>query len=155
MGRRIYCNNDFVWKYIFGKQGSELCRLMEDYGVGKHNMDENGPQFTMVWDDINKLRDLLNETVILPNGREATRNQMLRNFGRAERRVFGVKGTATFDKCDKFYGRTSITGFTTNGRMETNYGSDTLFWSMAKAIYKTARKEYFKGNHTVVFQDEW
>jgi len=155
MGRRIYCNGDYVWKYTFGKQGSELCELMQKYGVGTHNMDESNPQFTMVWDDICKLRDLLNETVVLPNGRQATRKQMLRNFSRAESRVFDAKGRATFDKFDLFYGASGITGKTVTGRMEKNYGSDALFWAMAKAVYIKTRKEYFKGNHTVLFEDEW
>lgn len=37
MGRLVTCNDDYVWKYVFGKQNSELYRVPKDVGVGKHH----------------------------------------------------------------------------------------------------------------------
>jgi hypothetical protein len=36
MGRRIYENGNFVWKYTFGRQDSNMCDLTFDYGIGKY-----------------------------------------------------------------------------------------------------------------------
>jgi hypothetical protein len=34
MGRRIYEDGNFVWKYVFAEQPSEQGRLYHDYGIG-------------------------------------------------------------------------------------------------------------------------
>jgi len=36
MGRLVTCDDDCVWKYVFGKQNSELYRVPEEVGVGDH-----------------------------------------------------------------------------------------------------------------------
>ena len=36
MGRYVTCGEDIVWKYRFGVQPSELYRIEEELGVGKH-----------------------------------------------------------------------------------------------------------------------
>jgi hypothetical protein len=159
MGRRIYCNGDFVYKYNFGKQESELYKLDEQHGVGKHNMSDDCPQYTMTRDDIIKLDALLDENITLPTGKIMTRRKMVRNFRKAERRLFGKEGLATFDRCDLLYGRKASPYApgqpAIQGRMNKNYTADVMFWSMASVILRKARMEYRKGNTTIVFEDEW
>jgi len=37
MGRRIYDQTgEFVWKYTFGRQPSEMCRYAEEFNIGKY-----------------------------------------------------------------------------------------------------------------------
>jgi len=37
MGRLVTCDDDYVWKYVFGKQNSELYRVPKEVGVGEHH----------------------------------------------------------------------------------------------------------------------
>ncbi|WP_415882351.1 hypothetical protein [Neptuniibacter sp. QD34_54] len=37
MGRLVTCDEDYVWKYVFGEQNSELYRVPQDVGVGEHH----------------------------------------------------------------------------------------------------------------------
>lgn len=36
MGRSIYCDGEFVWKYAFGAQSSEQYRIFEELGIGEY-----------------------------------------------------------------------------------------------------------------------
>lgn len=41
MGRRIYeVNGDFVWKYSFGRQASEMSRFSEEFEIGEYQRSE-------------------------------------------------------------------------------------------------------------------
>ncbi len=37
MGRYVTCGDEIVWKYVFGKQASELYRVPMKTGAGQHN----------------------------------------------------------------------------------------------------------------------
>ncbi|ARU57243.1 hypothetical protein OLMES_3202 [Oleiphilus messinensis] len=37
MGRFVTCDDDYVWKYVFGEQNSELYKVPEELGVGEHH----------------------------------------------------------------------------------------------------------------------
>lgn len=37
MGRLVTCDDDYVWKYVFGKQNSELYRVPKEIGVGEYH----------------------------------------------------------------------------------------------------------------------
>jgi len=61
MGRRIYENGKFVWKYTFGRQTSEMIRLAEEFGVGNYSTnisnDEDEQMTCRTW-SVNKETDL-------------------------------------------------------------------------------------------------
>lgn len=71
MGRRIYENGNFVWKYTFGRQDSNMCDYVYRYGIGKYiteehtekNDDETYNYTNKVWvvkrTDIHRLQELL------------------------------------------------------------------------------------------------
>ena len=76
MGRRIYENGKFVWKYVFGRQPSEMGRLADEFGIGKyeHRMERDEKedieidvyQWLATDKDIPKLKKLLKQ---LGNGK--------------------------------------------------------------------------------------
>lgn len=39
MGRSVYCNGEFVWKYVFASQNSEQYRIYEELGIGEYERD--------------------------------------------------------------------------------------------------------------------
>lgn len=36
MGRHVYCQGNWVWKYVFAGQNSEQCRIFEDLDLGDY-----------------------------------------------------------------------------------------------------------------------
>ena len=38
MGRLVTCNDQIIWKYVFGEQNSEIYRVPEEVGVGVHSL---------------------------------------------------------------------------------------------------------------------
>lgn len=62
MGRRIYCGEDFVWKYAFGKQSSEQYRVAEELGIGRIvNVSDYGDTLILSKEDIPALEEYLEE----------------------------------------------------------------------------------------------
>ena len=62
MGRRIYENGNFVWKYVFGAQPSEQYRIYEQFGIGEYEEDEQCDSLdylTLTTEDISDLEEIL------------------------------------------------------------------------------------------------
>ena len=38
MGRYVYENNEYVWKYEFAKQASEQCRIAEEFNMSRKEL---------------------------------------------------------------------------------------------------------------------
>ena len=62
MGRCIYENGNFVWKYVFGAQSSEQYRIYEQFGIGEYEEDEQDDSLdylTLTTEDISDLEEIL------------------------------------------------------------------------------------------------
>ena len=63
MGRRIYEDGNFVWKYAFGYQPSEQHRIYDEFNIGKLEFDEEYPDcdyLTLNIKDIPALQNIIN-----------------------------------------------------------------------------------------------
>ena len=63
MGRRIYENGNFVWKYVFACQPSEQHRIYDEFNIGEFEFDEEYPDWdylTLNIKDIPALQNILN-----------------------------------------------------------------------------------------------
>ena len=70
MGRRIYEDGNFVWKYSFGRQDSEMRRFSDEFGIGNY-YEETDYLCDMNKKDLSKLKELLNK---ISNGK--TRDEL-------------------------------------------------------------------------------
>lgn len=61
MGRRVYeqKTGDFVWKYLFAKQGSEQSRITEELGIGTIAYANDYDVLTLTQEDRRKLEGWL------------------------------------------------------------------------------------------------
>ena len=63
MGRRIYEDGNFVWKYAFGYQPSEQHRIYDEFSIGELEFDEEYPDcdyLTLNIKDIPALQNIIN-----------------------------------------------------------------------------------------------
>lgn len=61
MGRRVYENDEFVWKYVFAEQDSEQCRIANDLNIGKITYHGDYDCLTLSISDVEKLEKVLEE----------------------------------------------------------------------------------------------
>jgi|GEM_PF-6145714 len=59
MGRYIYCDGEYVWKYVFARQSSEQGRIYEELGLGSYSYDDYGDSLTLTMDDVPALKEYL------------------------------------------------------------------------------------------------
>ena len=156
MGRRLYDNEDnFVWKYAFGGQPSEVCRIDHEYGIGSYVDDPRGPDYAgrMVFtkEDIDALGEMVNEKenrAYVADFLVRERNLYKSHYETNElgERVLQYRG-ASFD---------DVKAFAVS--MKEKYGKDDIYFiPMCRHIWKKGR-DYFRrigDEGTYELQDEY
>ena len=63
MGRRVYEDGNFVWKYVFGVQSSEQDRINKEFGIGEYEYeyDDYIDYLSLSINDIPALESILEE----------------------------------------------------------------------------------------------
>jgi hypothetical protein len=146
MGRRIYDNEgEFVWKYSFGGQPSEMHRIADELGIGVYNLDLDADQgkLTLVKSDMEDL------TAYVRNNMEVV-NDLDRGWEKASTTTTMKDGTkftgASFDSINEL-----------KSSVERKHDRDDIYFPpMCKAILDKA-EDYFKRNPTkpYVLDDEF
>jgi len=92
MGRRIYDNTgEFVWKYSFGSQPSEMNRITQEFHIGKYyTVEKEGWQegkLKLNRSDVKKLRNLV-----------TTHQSIVDTVNRTTEGVYNKDGLAEYEK---------------------------------------------------------
>ena len=83
MGRRIYEEDNFVWKYTFGRQSINMMDYSEEYSIGEYIIEKvsnDGEEYRNMFWIVNKNIDLAKLKNILKTFSSKTRRQ-LNNIG--------------------------------------------------------------------------
>lgn len=75
MGRLVYEDENFVWKYAFARQGSEQYRIANELGIGEYTelLDQPIDQLYLTYQDIPSL-----EAYLASNNYEGLKEEYLR-----------------------------------------------------------------------------
>lgn len=123
MGRYVYENNEYVWKYEFAKQASEQCRIAEEFNIGHIRFFDYEDHLTLHINDVEKLEKVLEEATDF----ELAVKERDKAFEPYEKGI-------PFDVYDKI-----------DAKAKENC-NDIHFYRMIKAYIKHMKKEYETNN---------